>query len=184
MSNPTHIVTGEAAALTSLARPATLRDARRHSCPGTELSEDLMEQANQAAATSGVLTRQARDHLRRRQQPLHRVGNRPRRPRRRGRTGVHLPGRGAGEARPSARPGTRRESARPLRRHRRRDDRRGVRRGGKGVGLDRFRRPLHRLLRQGPADRPLHRDDRGQFHQVAGDFLLLLHRRSPSGPKS
>ena len=69
-----------------------------------------------------------------------------------------------------------RRCARPLRRHRRRDHRRGVRRSRKALGRHRFRRPLHRLRRQGPIDRPLHRHDRGQFHQVAGDLLLFLHR--------
>ncbi len=45
-----------------------------------------------------------------------------------------------------------------------------------GLGLARFRRPRHRLLRQGPARRPLCRHHRRQFHQDDADLLLFLHR--------
>ena len=36
-----------------------------------------------------------------------------------------------------------------------------------GLGLARFRRPCHRLFRQGPTRRPLCRHHRGQFQQDA-----------------
>ena len=59
--------------------------------------------------------------------------------------------------------------------------RRGVRRGRPGLPRGhRLRRPLHRLLRQGRADRPLRRDARGQLHQVAPDLLLLVHGGGPA----
>ncbi len=40
----------------------------------------------------------------------------------------------------------------------------------RAVGHARLRRPRHRLLRQGRADRPLCRDHRGQLHQDAADL--------------
>ena len=56
MSNPTHFVIEERVAPASHARAATLRDADLSSLPDRSLSEELMEQANQAAASTGVLT--------------------------------------------------------------------------------------------------------------------------------
>ena len=96
--------------------------------------------------------------------------------RRRRRNRPHLPGRGAGKARAPARRRTRRACARPLRRHRRAPRIDAVfAEVETAVGRHRFRRPLHRLLRQGPADRPLRRHDGRQFHQVAADLLLFVH---------
>ncbi len=78
------------------------------SCPDTELERGFDGANKSGRRAVGRPQRKARDHSRRRQQPIHRLGNRPRRPRRRRGTGVHLPGRSAGEARPPARAGTRR----------------------------------------------------------------------------
>ena len=62
----------------------------------------------------------------------------------------------------------------------RRHHRCGLRRGETPLGLHRLRRPLHRLLRQGRAHRPLCGDLRGQLHQVAADLLLFLHGHRPA----
>ena len=48
------------------------------------------------------------------------------------------------------------------------------------LGLHRLRGPLHRLLGQGRAHRPLCGDLRGQLHQVAPDLLLFLHGHRPA----
>ena len=124
--------------------------------------------------------RQARPRDGRRQRPLHRLGHRARGggAGRRGR--LHLPGRGAGEARAPAGGEHRRPTRAALRRDRRRQRGRRLRGAGARLGRDGLPGPRHRLRRQAVPARPLPRHAARRLSPGARHLLLFLRLGEPA----
>ena len=150
------------------------------SCSSGWTRERSIQHSGKVRDDDGADARQARAGHGGRQRSLDRLGHRQNARRARREPRLHLSGRGAGPTREAAGRVGRLRSRAAVRRRGHRLGRRSVRSDRGAMGLARFSRPRHRVLRQERAEGPLRRHHAREFHAHHDDLLLLVHRGRPS----